>query len=227
MAVYTRGKKRNVLTYVSVYQNLLYGFRTKDFDTIGGITTANLQSQLGHLLGDFVAPAGSIRVIGANTPKPARVTKRIPNATSGNQLSVSTFCSSLTLTQAMAGGWNVTKARKNVTVRPETASRNSLTAIATLSDGTLYCYPMNKGDYNSYAEALGLTNGAGLGSISAAERAKLVSGSTIPRPGKASLEVTGATFSSFYSSGKRDDLATAGYVVLSEEVVLTTAVTPP
>ncbi|AFZ01631.1 hypothetical protein [Calothrix sp. PCC 6303] len=227
MAVYTRGKKRDILTYVAVYPTLLYGFKTKDFNNLAGITTANLVAQLGHLLGDFTPPAGSIRVIGANTPKPNRVTKRIANAGVGSQQSVSTFCSSETLTNAMSGGWNVTKQRRGVNLRPETSSKNTLTAIATLSDGSLYCYPMNKADYTTYAEPLGLTNSAGLGSISPAERGKLVSGSTIPRPGKAAIEVSGGgIFSTFYSTANKDALATAGFSILTDESVFALAVTP-
>jgi hypothetical protein len=228
MSTYTRGKKRDVLTYVSVYTGLLYGFKTKDLSAIAGISSGDLQTQLGHLLGDFVVPPGSIRVIGANSPKPARVVKRISNAGAGAQQSVSTFCSSLTLTSAMAGGWNVAKQRRGVSLRPETSSKNSLTAIATLSDGSLYCFSMNKADYTTYSAALGLQNATSLGSISSIERGKLVAGTTIPKPGKAVTEVSGGgTFSSFYSTASKDDLATAGFSTLSDETVFASAITTP
>lgn len=220
MAVYTRGKKRDILSYVTVYSGLLYGFKTKDLSAIAGISTSDIQTQLGHLLGTFVVPAGSIRVLGANSPKPSRVTKKIANAGAGSQQSVSSYCSSLTLTAAMAAGWNVTKQRRGVSLRPETTSKNSLTAIATLSDTSLYCFPMNKADFSTYGANLGLQSATSLGQISATEIGKLVSGSSIPRPGKASLEVSGGgSFSSFYSTDSKETATAAGFSILTDEIV--------
>jgi hypothetical protein len=220
MATYTRGKKRDVLTYVSVYAGLLYGFKTKDLSALSGVSASDIANQLGHLTGNFVIPGGSIRVLGANSPKPARVVKRIANAGVGAQQSVSTFCSSLTLTAAMAGGWNVTKQRRGVALRPDTSSKNTLTAIATLSDGSMYCFAMNKADYTTYASNLGLTSATDLGTISATEIAKLVAGSSIPKPGKANLEVSGGgSFSSFYSTASKDTATAAGFNISTEEFV--------
>ena len=227
MAPYTRGKKRDKLTYVSVYQGLLYGFKTKDFSALAGISESDLSTKLGHLLGAFVVPPGSIRVLGANLPKPARVTKKIVNAAVGSQQSVSTFCGYQNLATAMADGWNVTTQRKGVSLRPETSTKNSLTAIAQLSDGSLYCYAMNKVDFQSYGATLGLQSATNLGSISDLERAKLVAGSTIPKPGKAVIEVAGGaggTFQSYYSTASKDGATTGGFSILTDEVVFAEAV---
>jgi hypothetical protein len=220
MSIYTRGKKRDKSTFVTVYTGLLYGFKTKDLAAISSVTAADLLSQLGHISGTTPTPAGSIKVLGARSPKPPRVTKRIPNAGVGAQQSVSTFCSYPTLTAAMQGGWTVTKTRRGVSLRSKDSSKNTLTAIATLSDGSMYCFPMNKADFSTYKDALGLTSADALGTISDLERAKLVSGSTIPRPGKASIELSGGgIFSSFYSTSATSAAATAGFSIATDEIV--------
>lgn len=227
MAVYTRGKKRNILTYVEVYTNLLYGFKTKDLSALAGVSEGDLTTQLGHLVGAFTAPSGSIKILGANAPKPARVKKNLANAGAGAQQSVSTFCATAKYSAAMAAGWDVIKQRRGVTIRPETSTKNSVTAIATLSDTSCYCFPMNKADFSTYKAALGLQSIGDFGSVTETEIAKFVSGSSIPRPGKASIEVSGGgTFSSFYSTANKDDLATAGFNILSDEFIFAIVITP-
>jgi hypothetical protein len=218
MPGYLRGKKRDKLTYVLVTDNAWYGFKTKDLSAIAGVTAQNL-TNLGHVAGDVAFQAnGKIRIIGASAPKPPRVTKKIANAAAAAQQSISTFCAYNKLTTAMGDGWNVAKQRRGVFLRPETSIKNSLTAIAQLSDGSLYCFPMNKADYQNYGTILGLKNPAT--EQSATERSKLVSGSSIPRPGKASIEVSGGgTFSSFYSTDAKDTAAQGGFAILTDEIV--------
>lgn len=222
MPGYLRGKKRDQMTYVLVSEFAYFGFKTKDLSSVAGVTAADLTA-LGHVRGTAQAPfqpaAGRIVIVGANAPKPPRATKRIASAAAGAQQSVSTFCAVNNTGLAMAAGWNISKQRRGVFLRPVTSAKNSVTAIAELSDGSLYCFPMNKADYNTYAAQLGLKDSAT--EQSATEKAKLVSGSTIPKPGKASLEVSGGgSFSSFYSTSAKDTAAQAGFSIMTEEVVI-------
>ncbi len=226
MPAYLRGKKRDKLTYVLVTANAWYGFKTKDLSSVASVTAADITS-LGHVAGGTAFQAnGKIRIVGASAPKPARVTKRLNTAAAGTQQSVSTFCAYDKLTAAMGSGWNVTKPRRGVFLRPEASVKNSLTAIAQLSDGSLYCFPMNKADYQTYGAMLGLKNAAT--EQSATEKSKLVSGSSIPKPGKASIEVTGGgSFSSFYSTDAIDTAVTGGFAILTDEMVFANAPANP
>ncbi|OKH47296.1 hypothetical protein NIES2101_23955 [Calothrix sp. HK-06] len=202
---------------------MLYGFNTKDLAAIAGVSSADL-TNLGHVIAGTTIPTGKVIVLGARSPKPPRVTKKIANAGVGAQQSISTFCAFDKLTQALAAGWKLSTQRRGVSLRPETSAKNSLTAIAELSDGSLYCFPMNKADFSTYGASLGLKSPTTI--TTATERGKLVSGSSIPRPGNASLEVSGGTFSSFYSTDAKDTASTAGFAILTDEVVITTGPAP-
>ncbi|MBD2365185.1 hypothetical protein H6G36_29210 [Anabaena minutissima FACHB-250] len=221
MPSYTRGKKRENLFFVAVNSVVRYGWKAKDLASIAGISASDLTTTLGHTAQDAVTGAGLILIVGARAPQPARVSKKIANATPGQQQSVSTFCAHDKLATAIGAGWNLVKPKRSVMLKASSATRGSLTAIATLSDGSLYCFPMNKADFEAYGAELGLQTSA---TVSTAEREKLVSGSSKPRPGKASRELAdGSRFASFYSTSVAESASTAGYDILSEEVVLVAA----
>jgi hypothetical protein len=224
MPSYTRGKKRENLVYVDINQYCYFVFKTKDLSSLSGISASDITA-LGHKDETAVASDTTrIRIIGASAPKPPRATKKLSNAAAGTQQSASTFCGYTSIATAQAAGWKITKTRRSVSLRAASALRGSLTAVAVLSDGSHYCFPMNKADYDTYATSLGLKDSSTL--TAATEVGKLVSGSSIPRPGKASIELgTGSRFSSFYSSNSRSDAASAGFDILSEEIVLKAA--PP
>ncbi|WGV25970.1 hypothetical protein [Halotia branconii] len=220
MSSYTRGKKRPNLVFVLVNDAMYFGFKPKDLSSLTGVSTSDVTA-LGHVAASAVV-AGKIMIIGAQAPKPPRVTKKISGATVGQQQTVSTYCAYPSITTAQAAGWNLTKSRRGVSLRASSAARGSLTAIATLSDGSLYCFPMNKADFEAYGTELGLTGSATI--TSETERKKLVSGSSTPYPGRASkLLENGSTFSSFFSTTKQGDAAQAGYDIVSEERVIVTA----
>ncbi|QMS87308.1 hypothetical protein HUN01_06815 [Nostoc edaphicum CCNP1411] len=218
MPSYTRNKKREDVIFVAVNPVVRFGWKSKNLASISGISQTDLTTDLGHTAQSAVTGSGLILVIGAQAPKPARVTKRISNATVGQQQSVSTFCAYDKLATALGKSWNLSKNRRSVTLRASSAQRGSLTAVATLSDGSLYCFSMNKADFEAYGAELGLEHSE---TISNTERNKLVSGSSKPRPGRASKQLTdGSNFSSFYSTSMAENVSTAGYDILSEEIVL-------
>ncbi|WP_414587410.1 hypothetical protein [Scytonema sp. PCC 10023] len=219
MAGYTRNVKRDNLVFVPVNTKILYGFKTKDLTSISGVSAADI-APLGHLtVAAASAQVGKIMVVGANAPKPPRVTKRISTAAAGTQRSVSTFCATPSLARALSAGWNLSKQGGAVLVRPASASRGSLTAIVTLSNGARYCFSMNRTDFDAYGAALGLESAVTINTQ--AERDSLVRGSRIPRPGRASFETTGGgTFSSFFSTNKTGSLGESGFNQTTEEVVL-------
>lgn len=205
------------MVFVYANERILWGYKTKDLASLSGISTADLTDQLGHIKQEAAQDlVGAILVIGANAPKPPRVTKRLTGTTTG-QRSVSTYCSVRTLSKALQNGWTMSKAGRGVTVRAASGNRPSQTAIAELSDGTLYAFPMNSADFKAYGAGLGLRDAATI--TSDAERARLVSGSRLPRPGRAGLELSdGSNFSSFYSSNT--NLGTGGFSQIDDEVVL-------
>ncbi len=219
MPSYTRGKTRPTLVFVAINDLLVFGFKPKDISSLTGVSASDVTA-LGHQAVSAVA-AGKIRVIGSQAPKPPRVGKRLSGAAVGQQQSVSTYCSYTSISAAQAAGWNLIKGRRSVSLKASNASRPSLTAIATLSDGSLYCFPLNKADFDSYASELGLESATTV--TTDTERKKLVSGSSTPYPGRASKLLAGSsTFSTFFSTSKQGDVSTAGYDILSEERVIAT-----
>lgn len=224
MPSYTRDKKRDQLTYVPMNSILYYGFNTKDLSALAGVSAADLSALLGHVPGETAAAtANIILVLGANSPKPPRVTRKLENASPGTQQSVSTFCAPGKLATAIAAKWNVSKKGTSVSLRPPRPASGSQTAIAELSDGTLYAFSMNKEDFAAYGSILGLKQASSI--RSATERGKLVAGSTRPKPGRAKLVLdSGATISSFYSTEAADELADGGWDIIDDEIVLAATV---
>lgn len=222
MSVNTRGKKRDTLVYVLVNASTYYGWKRKDLASLSGVTEADLTT-IGHLKAEGATlAAGSRIIIGAKNPQPARITRRITTATVGQQQSISTFCAYDKTAAALGAKWTVAQSRKAVTLQAPSASRGSQTAIATLSDGSKYCFSMNKADFDSYATELGLDAASTI--TTETERNKLVSGSTRPKPGRAAKRLEdGSSFSSFFSSAKQGDMLGAGYSILSEEMVIAVA----
>lgn len=209
------------MAFVGINQYLYFGFKPKDLTSFPSVSTEDITA-LGHILTSAI-PEGGLRIIGANAPKPPKVTKKIANATIGQQRTISTFCGYDKLLTAQAKGWNLTKGKLSVTLRPASANRNSLTAIAILSNSIHYCFPMSKADFDSFGADLGLKSPAQI--TSTVDQLKFVSGSTSPKPGKASKKLEdGSMFSSFYSDAKESDLIGAGWNILSQENVLESGV---
>lgn len=214
MPSYTRGRLRDQMVYVSINANLRYGFRTKDLSQVAGISASDLTTQLGHTLVSGVG-TGSILCFGANSPKPPRATKRLTRSVSNVQGSVSTFCAFNRVSTAIAAGWSVRSGR-SVGLR---STGRTTTAVVDLGAGqAMYAFPMNTEDFNSYGAELGLQSGA---SITDAELNRLVTGSSQPRPGRATkILANGVTFSSFYSPDNKADLQQNGWRIASDAILL-------
>lgn len=217
MPSYTRNITRDNFVFVPLNTKILYGFKTKDLASLAGVSSSDLTA-LGHLTATAaMAQSGKIYVVGASAPKPPRVSKKLSNAAVGTQKSVSTYCGKTSLGAALTAGWNIAKNGHGVTLQAASANSGSLTAIATLSDGSKYCFPMNKSDFDAHGAALGLESSTAITTIT--EKDSLVRGSSKPKPGRVSKKMSGGgTFSSFFSTAT--DVAEAGYNIIEEEIVI-------
>lgn len=217
MPEYTRGSTRDVLTFVQVNPILLYGFKTVDLAARTGIAAADLTAQLGHM--DAVAAdaiANRIMVTGANSPKPARVVKRDPTAPLSQPASTSTFIGYDKLATAAAAGWTLAKQARGVKLTANVDGKRSVTAIAELSNGALYAFPLNRVDFDLYNATLGLVDAASI--TTAQERQSLITGSRT-RPGKASIEAGGGVFSTYYATASQASALAAGFNIDTSEYV--------
>lgn len=75
-----RGKAKDKVYYVAATPFIMYGWKTYDFGAYGGLTEADLKTQLGFVDGESLTPdATKIYIFRANAPKPARVSKKTNN----------------------------------------------------------------------------------------------------------------------------------------------------
>lgn len=218
MPSYLIGVKKDQVVFVAVNDaNLYYGFSTKTFDDIPGVTAAEMIS-LGHLPPTSV-PGGAYKVIGAKSPKPPRVRRIInddPSAT--QQGSISTFCAYNKIGDAQAIGWKLAKIGRGVKF---TNNDRTVTASAKLSNGMFYSFPLNKAEATKYASILGLQLPE---SMTVAERKRAVTGATLPRAGRMILPTTGTSgkkggFSTFVSFDAVDNASSAGWEEDSQEAL--------
>lgn len=213
MPGYTRGVLRDNLVYVAVNSDLYYGFQTKDFAALTGLTTAEMTTQLGHTEGAAV-PSTSWRIIGARAPKPARV-KMVLNANPSSasiQESASTFCAYNKLTTAMDNGWKLIKQAKPVTL---TSNSRTITVAAETSSGLLVCEPKNAADVAAYKDILGLQTPDQLESH---ERKICVMYSSMPKATRVTKKLeTGKSITMPCSYDSLDDAFTDGWTLLRGE----------
>lgn len=213
MPVYTRGKPLDQLRFVRPVKNstLAYGWKTKDFTSVAGITAKDI-TPLGHKLAD--ALKGLIPVFRANRPKPARVKKIAARSNDATiQLTISTFCDADALPAALKAGWSLVKASQSV---GGGGNRARLAVVKT--SGVLYAWSMNSVDFEEYKTLIGAE-----ATISAADRLNIVRGLSAPRPARMKLLLTekdkpDATYSTFVADDKVNDLAAAGWGVESSAV---------
>lgn len=213
MPAYTRGQTRDILTFVPLNAVFYYGWKTIDLAARTGLSAADLTTQLGHVdAATAQAVAGSIMVTGANSPKPGRVTRRDPTAPVSAPATTSTYIAFDKGAAATAAGWTLSTPSRGVRLTANVDGKRSITAIAELTNGALYAFPLNKADYTTHSGALGLQDAASIGTAS--ERNRLVTGSKT-KPGKASLD----SFSTFYSTANADTAIAAGFNLLSDEFI--------
>lgn len=217
MPEYTRGQSRDQLRFVRINPILLYGFKTVDLAARTGITQADLTTQLGHLDATAAAAvANRLMITGANSPKPARVVRRDPTAPNSQPASTSTFIGVDSLAAATAAGWTLAKQGRGVKLTANVDGKRSVTAIAELSNGILYAFPMNRVDFDLYSATLGLVDAASI--TTTLERQALVTGSRT-KPGRASIEAGGGVFRSFYATASQAAALAAGFNVDTSEFI--------
>lgn len=214
MPSYTRGVFREDLTFVAVNPTLYYGWRSRDLASVTGVTEAEL-ALLGHKdLAAMSGVGGALLVTGANSPKPPRVVKRNRAAAITSAGSVSTFCGYDALGSAMAEGWTLAKKGHGVRLTASTSLTRKVTAIATLSNGLKYAFPLDKADFTAFAADLGLEAAEQM--TTSLERRKLVTGCQ-QKPGQCSKRAGTGNFSSFYSTASKDSVVANGYNIISDE----------
>lgn len=214
MPAYSRGKLRETLTYIVLYNspaNIYYAFKTKDLAALANITQGDLTTQLGHI---YTVANNSLVVIRATSPKPPRVTKvinRNPDAT--QQRSVSSFCATANLNIAQQNGWNVTELGARTGLRND---NRTVTAVAQLSNELYYCAPMNAADWATYNQQLGLIDPTSL--TTNVELNKLVAASSRPKAGKAFKTLgQNGKITAIYSHDA--PLAENNWVIISPELI--------
>lgn len=217
MPEYTRGTLRDVLTFVPINAIFHYGFKTVDLAARTGISAADIATQLGHMTPVLAAAvANRIMVTGANSPKPARVVRRDATAPISQPASTSTFIAFNRLAAAAAGGWSISKPARGVRLTANVDGRRSVTAIAELSNGALYAFPLNRVDFDRVALVLGLQAANQINT--AIERNSLVTGSRT-KPGRASIDDNGGTFATFFSTDAEAGAIAAGYNIERPELI--------
>lgn len=158
--------KRRVYVVPIQGLSLNYGFLTN--------VDANISAQLGHTdIGGALPPA---TVFGANSPKPARASKRFAAGVQSSYIDVGS------VPTARSTGWSVGKAR----LRKGGTSQFTITVYVRIS-GIKYAWPMPLTKYNRIQGEL-----AALGIVVATnEDSDLVFGASSPKPPRAYKVVVG------------------------------------
>lgn len=225
MPSYLRGKKRPDIKFVHPHSGtLLYGFKPKDYDGVVGIAAKDI-TPLGWI-GAEAIPAGSITILGANAPKPQRMRfKMNANPSASVQGSASTYCDYLKIKDAIAAKWEPVGSSRGI--RISNNLRTSTVGAKIDDSGAIYLFPMNAADATSFAADLGLETPTTFTDV---ERKKAFSGTSRPRPARVAKvldNTTGATFSSYCSYDSLDTALTAGYQLISSEVLPPVPYTAP
>lgn len=217
MPEYLRGEKRDKVSYVrlgNANSNVYYGFNAKDLTAESNLSESDYNA-LGHIKGDAL-PQGSLYFLRASSPKPGRAVKVLRRTPTVNQRgTASTFYGAGSARSALTAGWKLRSRPRGVTL---TQNSRTVTAIAILSNGVHYCFPLNKKDFDTYKGSLGLKSPLEI--TNAQERLRLVSGSSYPRPGKASKDLgNGTQFSTFFSTDSENSVRGAQFSIVSLEYV--------
>lgn len=216
MVDYLLNKPKETTSYVKISSviNLYYGWLVKDLASLTNVNAADLAA-LGHLPANTL-PNGALTVFRTSAPKPGRVKKRlVNNPTAAQQAHASTFYAHGALQAAIVAGWKLVKPPRKVSL---TKNTRTTTAIAALSNGLLYAFPMNTLDFEKYKATLGLVDSTTMNTQQ--ELDSLISGTNNPRPGKAKLQVPGGgKRTAFFTAGQEVTLAQNGWSIVSREVV--------
>ena len=217
MPSYTRGENRDLLTYVRIgtgASNVFYGFSTKEFSNEQNVSEADVLA-LGHYEA-LDLPQGALYFLRSQSPKPGRMKKSIRrNPGPGQKASVSSFYGAGSVQAAMKAGWKIIKRPRGVSL---SSTARYVKALCPMSNGLMYCFPMNRNDFDLYSGLLGLQTPATI--TNNQERLRLVQACSFPRPGRASIKTNeGAEFSSFFAYNAYENLIQQEWKILEEELI--------
>lgn len=218
MPASTRGVLRDKLTFVLINDVFAYGWSAADIANASGVTAADLKTGLGHMdPTEAAALSNVIMVTGANAPKPARVTKRIPSATVGSRASVSSFVAYNKLAAANAAGFKGTSRARSISLTAPGPGRRTFSGVVTLSNGVNYLQPVDAiAATPDRLAAFGIQVASQIG---ATEFKKLVRGCRT-KPGRAEVELAeggGSAILPFSTDKYNDVIALAGASVKETE----------
>lgn len=225
MPASTRGVKRSEITFVLVSQYLAYGWASADLSAFPGISAADLANHLGHLK-EGTMFTGYVRVIGANAPKPARVSKKIPNATLGTRNSASTFVAYDKLAAAQSAGWKMSKPSRSVRLSSPGAGKRTWTGLMVLSNTLWYAQPVDA--LAATPEVSGILGILRPSQITNKGRERVVRGSR-SKPGICEVPLAdGSGVAQLpFSTERRPNVLEAGYNIIRDEIITyTTDVVP-
>lgn len=218
MAATTRGKNRETIYFIQLTTAILWGFKPVDWSGIPGVSAAD-----SILLGwKDEETAGnletSIRIYGANSPRPPRYKKILNrNPVAGQRGSISAFGKGELATDELNAltdsGWQLSKPGRSVIINA-TALRETIGC--PLSSGALYLLNCEASKVAAYADALGLVRATQLKDN--ARKVKCFTGTTKPQPPKIRRVEDNGTLTMPCSPTKLSTALEAGWVLVHDEI---------
>lgn len=205
-----RGRAREQLTAVDINLSLMYCWKTaSNLDAgVTGVKGSDLVAQLGHQVinSSSSISGGKVGIIGADAPKPTRMTKKdVQKGTS-----ISTYCAFDKISEAIKNGWVLQKtgSKKGLGL-----SKLRMKVYVELG-AAVYVWSLDPDDFAILTSVCGMKDAS---TLKGGELTRLVFGSSTPRPGTAffrtnptvasSSSATGTqSFSSYYSPDKENDV---------------------
>jgi hypothetical protein len=183
------GRVRDTIWGVKVGPKIIYAWKGSSDPTQGvaGISDEDLIADLGLINISEAKPSGFIVVMGANAPKPPRLSKK---GTNGD--SVTTFCDPAKFSNALRKGYSIASRGRS---RGVTGSAQKDTAVVEIY-GLLYCWPAYPSLFTAGGGELATLCGiekATTKITSAAETARVVFGTSRPRPAEGTFQILSGT----------------------------------
>ncbi len=225
MPASTRGRLKDRISFVLVNSALAYGWASSDLAAGAGVSEADLTA-LGHMTeAAAMAASGVILVTGANAPRPARVTKKLPNNPITSRGSITTFVAYNAVTTARAAGFKISKqATSGPSLTGTDPSLRTIVGVVTLSNGLKVAQRIDPSIATEAARtALGIDAGS---QVTTTDRLKLVRGAK-SRPGRAQTEIAEGSFAVLpFSTDKETDFPLNWEILSRERVEYPAAAAP-
>jgi hypothetical protein len=219
MAASTRGKNRETIYFIQLTTVILWGFKPVDWAGTPGVSDVDT-----ILLGwKDEETAGkietSIRIYGANSPRPPRYKKILnKNPTAGQRGSISAFgkgeLSSAELKAFADSGWQQSKPARGLIIN---ANARTETVGCPLSNGGLYLLNCEASKVAAYADSLGLVRATSL-RTNTNNKKKCFTGTNKPQPIKVRKVEDNGTLTMPCSPTKLSTVLSVGWVLAHEEI---------